>query len=433
MMFGRVDLGGAKQRLLAERVPALFFGTAVVAHVLAWAALTAVADDLPWFVVGPGPVLASVHILTIGVLIFSAVGASLQMLPVILGQPAPAERICLGIFYSLIIGACLLIGGFVLGSVTAMAVAVTVLAASLTLYGLEIGRLLRHGKGALLIKCYIWTALLSLAVALVLALALVSNYALGYLPDHGRFAVAHAMLGAFGFMGMMALGFSQILIPMFVIAEPSSERPLAFAFWLIASALFLGLLGVLSGFGVVTAAAAGVGLVGVAQHVRVMMGIIAGRMRKRLGPEFLLIRASWALLPASLMIAAALSLDLLPSNYGPLLIATALYGWLLSLLTGVLQRVMPFLASMQIARLQARPLAPTKLVSETPLTIHRYGHFGGLVGLAAGTVLAMPEIIATAGVAGTIGAIGFAWFAATVLQRTRKHLKAQPVGRTGRP
>jgi hypothetical protein len=194
----------------------------------------------------------------------------------------------------------------------------------------------------------------------------------------------------------------------------------------------LGLLGVLSGFGVVTAAAAVLGLGRVAQHLRVMIGIVAARMRKRLGPEFLLIRASWALLPASLMIAAALSLGLLPSNYAPLLIAVALYGWLLSLLTGVLQRILPFLASMQVARLQAQPVAPTKLVSETSLVIHRYGHFGGLAGLAAGTVLAMPEIIATAGVVGMIGALAFAWFAVTVLRRTRKHLRAQPAGRMAR-
>jgi hypothetical protein len=431
-MLGPVDLGGAKQRLLAERVPALFFGTAVIAHVFAWAALTAVADDLLRFAVGPGPLLAAVHILTLGVLVCSAMGASLQMLPVILGQPAPSERTCLGIFYSLILGACLLVVGFALISVAAIAAGIALLAGSLVLYGFEVWRLLRHSKGALLVKRYLSMALLSLAAALILALGLVSNYSLGYLPDHGRIAVAHAMLATFGFMGMLAFGFSQILIPMFAVAEPSPEPPLAHAFWLVASALALGLLGVLSGFGMVTAAAAVLGLGGVAQHLRVMIGIVAARMRKRLGPEFLLIRASWALLPASLVIAAALSLELLPSDYGPMLIVVALYGWLLSLLTGVLQRILPFLASMQVARLQARPVAPTKLVSQTPLAIHRYGHFGGLAGLAAGIVLAVPEIIATAGVVGMIGAVAFAWFAVTVLQRTRKHLRAQPAGRMAR-
>ena len=267
---------------------------------------------------------------------------------------------------------------------------------------------------------------------MILALGLIANYQLGYLPDHGRIAVAHAMLATFGFMGMLAFGFSQILIPMFAVAEPSPEPPLAHAFWLSAAALSLSLIGVLSGFGVVTAAAAILGLCGVAQHVRVMIGIVAGRMRRRLGPEFLLIRASWAFLPASLMVAAALSLDLLPSNYGPLLIVLVLYGWLLSLLTGVLQRIMPFLASMQVTRWQARPVAPTKLVSGTPLAIHRYGHFGGLAALAAGTALARPEIIATGGAIGVLGAVGFAWFAATVLLRTRQHLRAQPAGSTVR-
>ena len=81
MMLAPVALGGAKQRLLPERIPALFFGTAVLAHIIAWAALIIIAPEWPWYAGGPGPVLAAIHVLTLGVLLCTAIGASLQMLP----------------------------------------------------------------------------------------------------------------------------------------------------------------------------------------------------------------------------------------------------------------------------------------------------------------------------------------------------------------
>lgn len=42
--------------------------------------------------------------------------------------------------------------------------------------------------------------------------------------DHGRVALAHLVLAAFWFMGMLALGLSHVLIPMFVISEAPDGR-----------------------------------------------------------------------------------------------------------------------------------------------------------------------------------------------------------------
>ncbi len=430
-MLSPVSLGGAKQRLLPERIAALFFGTAVLAHILAWAALIIVAADLPWFAGGPGPVLAAVHILTLGVLLCTAIGASLQMLPVILARPAASEAICFGLFWSLIGGACLLVAGFASIHTAVIACGAALLLAAVSLYGGELLRLLRTDDGTTLLRRYVAMALASLAAAVVLALALAGNYALDYLPDHGRLALAHATLAGFGFMGMLALGLSQILIPMFAVAEAPSDAALAPTLWMAMSALILAVAGEVSGLPLVTAGASISALVGAAWHIRAMRRAVAGRMRRRLGPEFVLIFVSWALLPIGLIVATALSLGLLPPQGGPLVMVIVLYGWLLSLLTGVLQRVLPFLASMQVARLKARPLAPTKLVTQNPLKVHLCGHLIGISALIAGTFFAVPELIATAGVVGAIGAIAFAWFAITVLRRTRTHLKTYPAGWKG--
>lgn len=426
-MLGPVSLGGAKQRLLAERIPALFFGTAVCAHVIAWAALAFVAHELPFFAGGPGPVVAAVHTLTLGVLLCTAFGASLQMLPVALGKPAPAEGVCLVIFATLVTGAVLLISGFALTSIPLMVSAALPLVGAVALYVREIARLLRGSSGSL--RRFLLTAIIALSAAVLLAAALAVNYSLGLLPDHGRIAAMHAVLAGFGFMGLMALGLSQILIPMFAIAEPPEEAPLRRAYGLAAAALALALAGLGSGSAALTAAGAGVGFLAATQHVQTMRAVVAKRLRRRMGPEFILIGASWAALLLALPGAAGAALGLIPETGAALVIVLVLYGWLLSLLTGVLQRILPFLASMQAARAQARSLAPAKLVEERALRVHLYGHLGGLGAVAAGTAVAMPGVIIAGAAAGTLGALGFAWFALTVLLRTRSHMKAHALGR----
>ena len=80
-------LGGAKSRLLPPSIPFRFFGAAVAFHLLAWLALLAGAARLPAFAGGPGPVLAALHLVTLGVLVMSAISASLQLLPVATRQP----------------------------------------------------------------------------------------------------------------------------------------------------------------------------------------------------------------------------------------------------------------------------------------------------------------------------------------------------------
>ena len=77
-MFANVT----RSRLLPMSLPFRFFGAAVVFHVLAWAALLAGARDVAAFPGGLGLPFAALHLATLGVLAMTAVGATLQLLPV---------------------------------------------------------------------------------------------------------------------------------------------------------------------------------------------------------------------------------------------------------------------------------------------------------------------------------------------------------------
>src|SRR5512139_876624 len=73
---------GASGRLLPLSIPMRFFGAAAVFHLFAWAALGLGAAQVPRFAGGIGWPLASLHAATLGVLAMSAIGASLQLVPV---------------------------------------------------------------------------------------------------------------------------------------------------------------------------------------------------------------------------------------------------------------------------------------------------------------------------------------------------------------
>ena len=64
------------------------------------------------------------------------------------------------------------------------------------------------------------------------ALALALDYEQSdCLPDHAAVALAHLILGGFGFMGMLALGFSHILVPMFALGAAPAKRPSRWRSW----------------------------------------------------------------------------------------------------------------------------------------------------------------------------------------------------------
>src|SRR5690606_226107 len=85
-------LAGATSRLLPASIPLRYFGAAAAFHLLAWVALLAGAADAPRFVGGLGWPLAALHLITLGVLAMTAIGASLQLLPVATRQAVHSTR-----------------------------------------------------------------------------------------------------------------------------------------------------------------------------------------------------------------------------------------------------------------------------------------------------------------------------------------------------
>jgi hypothetical protein len=415
-----IPLGaGGRSRLLPVSVPMRYFGAAVAFQVLAWALAAASPDGITGWRGGLGPALAALHLATLGVLAMTAAGATLQMLPVATRQPVRSVAAARALWWLLTPGVLVFALGAAAYAPRAMAAGAAAVLAALALYAWLLFSNLRGAKGMPAIRAYGWAALACLAGTLVVAAALVLHYALGLALDRASFALAHAVLATYGFMGFLALGLSCFLLPMFALAPPPSERLAGGTLVLAVLAILLFHAGSFLNQALLVATAAALGLAAATSHVLMMERALARRLRPPLGPAFLLVRVSWGCLIASLGVGAGLSLEILPGTAEALFVVLLVPGWLLTFLAAVLQRIVPFLASVHAGAQGRGPGLVSAMTPERVLAAHRWLHLAALAILAAGAAAGLDWLARAGAAAFLAAALLFAAFFTAVLLRLR--------------
>lgn len=411
-------LAGATSRLLPASITFRYFGAAVVYHVLAWLALLAGSDTVPTFAGGLGWPLAALHLVTLGVLVMTALGASLQLLPVATRQPVRWRRAPAAVWWLFTPGvAATTLGmgipapGMLVGGALLVAVALVIYAGLLT-------RNLIGARGMPVVVAHGWVALCSLAVVVVAALSLAGAYTSAPGFARGTALALHVAFAGYGFMGMLSLGLSYIVVPMFALsATPDARKALASCALAIVA---LGLAGA-AAFGIspralrIVAIAAGAMAVGL--HLHLMNAALRTGMRRELGRSFKLVRVAWVFLAMSLIAGLAVALDAPIAGMSPLFGLILIGGWLLTFLLGILQRIVPFLASMHAGPGKGRAPTSSRLTSQRPLAIHFYCHFTALAMLALALAVHSAWLARAAALTGLAGASAFAVFFVIVQQR----------------
>jgi hypothetical protein len=411
-------------KLLPASIPFRFFGAALVFHLLAWTALAAVAGDVAGFAGGLGPVLGILHLMTLGVLTATVFGAAFQLLPVAVRADLPALWPCRLAGWLLLPGAPVLAWGMANADPLLTGIAGTAVAAALLVFGLTIGAALRRADhkaaGVRMAAYHVWAALAALLLLAGFGLALLGDFTHGWLGDHRMITVIHLAVACYGFLGLLAVGFSHLLVPMFALAPAVPERP-AYA------ALGLALTGLMFTLAGLFAPAALCGLAASGLHLVNMVRAFRARIRRNLGPSFLLVRLSWAMLPVSLAVGLLLSLGLLPAWMEPLFVVLLVVGWLLSLVLGMLQRILPFLATLHAARGARRMPRSTELTSPVLARLQAAGHALALLGLTVGVVFDRADLIRAGALIGAAGAAILILFALDIWLRVRDLPPAQPI------
>jgi hypothetical protein len=414
-------LGGAKSRLLSASIPFRFFGAAVVFHLLAWLALMAGAAQLPTYAGSLGWPLAALHLVTLGVLAMTALGAGAQLLPVATRQPAPGPRLLAAIWWLYTPGVAVLALGMGLAQPPLLAAGAAAVVLGLAGWGVLMARNLRGARGMPGVVVHGWVAMASLAMVLATALSLAAMWLGLPAPSRATALGLHVVFAPFGFMGMLALGFSYILVPMFALADAPAVRTQLASCALAAAALVLAALAAL---GVaptpVRLAALLAASAAVALHLRAMAAALHSGMRRELGRSFTLVKIGWGGLAASLLLALALALD------APLPRLAGLFGlgvigvWLLSFVVGMLQRIAPFLAAMHGGGKGRRARTPSALTHEASLRVHFFCHTAALALLALAFALGNAWLALAGAVTGAAGALAFSAFFAILLHRMRQ-------------
>lgn len=419
MALAGAFIGGAKGRLLPMAVPFRFFGAAVAFHALAWLALAAGAAQFPAFAGGPGWPLAALHLVTLGVLAMTAMGAGAQLLPVATRQAAPGGRALLALWWLYLPSVVAVALGMGLARPAWLLAGAAGAAPALAGWGLLIARHLLRARGMPGVVLHGWGSLAALAAALVGALMITAAWNGVEVPAPAAWLALHRLLAPFGFMGLLALGLAYILVPMFALAHSPAEKQ-----QLLAGAAALAALALASAAsfgvapGVLPLAAWACGAVAVALHLRLVVAALRSGMRRELGRSFVLVKAGWAALVLALLLALPLAAGAAAPRLAPLFGLVVVGGWLLSFLLGMLERIVPFLAAMHGSG-GRRGLTPSALTHEGALRLHLACHFGALALLALALATGSAALALAGAVVGAVGAAAFGAFFVVLVRRLR--------------
>ena len=423
MKFPGLMMLGAQSRLLPPSIPFGFFLAAVLFHVLTWALLVVDAEQAAGFAGGLGMTPAVLHALTLGVMVMTVIGASLQILPVATGQPLRALWPCWLVFLLYVPGTLILLYGFAESQAPAMTMGGGMVAAALAIYGMLVADLFFRTRTMRLFVSHAWIALAALAALAVLGFLLVLDVDAAFLDDRAGTGIAHLILAVYGFMGMTVLGYSQILMPMFAMSEPAPEGPGFTVLGLAATAVVVAVGGALGENTEALAGGAAVGLVAAVAHVWAMDRTLRQGMRRNLGTSFVLVRTGWVFLPLAIIAGGLAAAEVGGDAMVPMFGFLALFGWLLTFILGILQRIIPFLAAMHAAKAGQTPPLLSELAGEGLLRIHAVCHFSALALLGGGIVSEIEMVVTAGALVGLAGALIFLGFTLDVIRRSFAYMK----------
>ncbi|MBA5606637.1 permease [Duganella sp. FT3S] len=380
--------------------------------------------------------LAITHLLTLGCLSMTMVGALLQMLPVVAGVGLPHARpVAVVVHVALCAGTLLLACAFWLEApaLFQLALAALLTALCLLLVACTIGLWQQHASGATATVAAIRLSLAALAITIVLGGLLAGALAFPELLSLPLPVLTdvHAMWGLFGWVGLLVVGVAFQVVPMFQVTEPYPQ-------WLTRSfttILFLLLLASSIGaslqqpqdrwFHAATQSAivAGYGL-----FAAITLALLARRKRPKADPTTLF----WRTAMASLL--AALLLWLLPVAAGdaahPLALGVLfIAGFALTTINGMLYKIVPFLTWYHLQEAIGRG-APNvnKIIPERHARLQFALHLAALLLLLAACY--WPQQLARPAGAAMCASCLFLWI--NLLQVMRMYRRLQRQAQTGK-
>jgi hypothetical protein len=418
----------ARDFLPPRRLPLLYFGFAHLSLALALLILALASPGLVGFFYQPR-LVAVVHLVTLGFLTSSILGAFFQVAPLALRSPLPARRLDGLVFGAFALGAGGMVTHFWMAEYHGMAWAAGLTALALLPAAARALRALARSPLPGEVRLPVALAWINLLLAGALGVLLGVNRLEPFLPfAHLQGVYAHAHLAALGWATLMVMGVGYRVIPMLLpAAMPGGAAVYG------ATVLFeVGLLGLATSF--VVGLAPGPWAVLTACGVFLFLGLVL-RLRRHLRPppgglrrpDLGTLHVAQALVYLAVATALGVFLAFAPASEATLRVASVygvcgLLGFLVQMVLGVQSRLLPLVAWLHgFAGGGYRELPPS--LHEAPARPVQWLVFGAW---SLGVPLVAGGIAGEAGAARSAGAVllllgvaGSAFNAALVVRRLK--------------
>jgi len=388
------------------------FATALLWLLLGAVGLIAGAGDLAAGNFLAPHLLAVTHIFTLGVLATTIYGALNQFFPGALGIAIRSVRVAHWTWVLHTAGTLALVTGFWFWRPALLGVGWLLLFTGVFGSSWNLLPQRRKAPRGLLVGRYVSAGHIALGTAMLVALARIGN-SLGWWPaDRMAVIASHFHLAVFGFVVFTAVGVGSWMLPMFLLAARAPTWPLRWIGPVGLAGLAVLTIGALGGWPVATTIG-GVLVLGSALLYLLQLGLYFRHAERRpMDPAM----AHVALGVAHFAVAVVLGATILAGNvstrswttYGLL----AIVGWLVLLVVGVLYKILPFLAWMNLFGPRAAQAGAPKQEDLTSTAMVRLSLALlalGVWGLAGGTMAGHRPLVLAGGslfLSGVVAVLG---------------------------
>jgi hypothetical protein len=333
----------ARSRGSSPGLPLAYLATAALAFELATASVPWLAFELAGHYYQPR-LLALAHVVTLGWITLTIMGASYQLVPIVLGRPVWSERLARWQLPLTAVGIAGMVGHFFLGSWPGLLWAAGLVAlgvgAHLVNIALTVGGLRQ------------WTFTARLVVLAHVGLG--STTAVGVLLAADKLAHvltvdlfarlhAHVHLALLGWVLPMIVGVAARVYPMFLLAREPAGWPARAQLWGLALGVPATVIGIVASRGLLAVGALAI-TVALLGHLVWVTGMVRGRHRPALDWGLRFVLAGAVALVPSAALGLALAFGRLAGPRVALAYATlALGGWASLTIAGMLLKIVPFL------------------------------------------------------------------------------------------
>ncbi len=365
-------------------------------------------------------ILAITHVMALGWATMIILGASHQLLPVLIESDLYSNKLGHLSFGLAAMGIPLLVYGFYTFNLGVVAqLGGSLVTGAVLAYIANIILSISHSKRKNVHAMFVLTASIWLLLTVSLGLSLLFNFTFSVFPENSlSYLPLHAHLGLVGWFLLLVLGVGSRLIPMFLISKYSAPRLLWAVFALVNTGLVLyGLLFLFHAAPGLSFIPAGMVLLALLLFAYYCRQAYTQRIRKKVDDQMKisLLAVALLLLPTLVLLAligVLLTYTDMQTNVVLLYGFTIFFGWLTAIILGMTFKTLPFIVWNKVYRHRAslgKMPSPKELFSEPVYRAMALAYLLGFILFGCGILFAAPILLTIGSVALLATAVLYNW------------------------